>query len=71
MISAHRYADRLCGGPAEEALGRTVPGKDHPVPVERDEGIRRAVENEPGASRSPERVRPTIGVEGLGPDTSQ
>ena len=43
---AHRHAHGLGGGPAEEPLGRSVPGRDHPVAVQRDEGVRGAVEHQ-------------------------
>ena len=46
---AHRLADRLARGPAEEPLGRRVPAQDHAVAVERDEGVGSRVEHEPGA----------------------
>ena len=44
-----RHADCIRRAPAEQPLRCVVPRCDHAVAVEGDEGIRRAVEHEPGA----------------------
>ena len=66
---AHRHAHGLGGGPAEEPFGRRVPGRDHPVAVERDEGVGSAVEHQSRARLALlHRTRAALGVLHARPD---